>query len=72
MDNDQKITAAIAAVMSHMKTEEMQRTQQHSRRHPAEDRRATAAPSTAMNIWGISGRQAQMQMRALMQMRAIT
>mgnify|MGYP001812153358 CR=1 FL=1 len=69
MTDDKKITAAIAAVMSYIQDEEavsMQAAMSTMAQTPA-----TSAASSADIIkpWGLSGRQAQMQMRNLMQMR---
>jgi len=69
MTNDKKITAAIAAVMSYLQDEEAVSAQAAMSGMP----QATGAPAAnATNLikpWGMSGRQAQMQMRNLMQMR---
>ncbi|MBI9074681.1 MAG: hypothetical protein JEZ02_04645 [Desulfatibacillum sp.] len=54
-----KIAAAIGGVMQYLKTEEEARAC------------APQAPQHEKpNLWGLSGRQASMQMRNLMQMRA--
>ncbi|MDM8522372.1 hypothetical protein QUF80_03280 [Desulfococcaceae bacterium HSG8] len=62
-----KMTAAVAAVMSYIQTEEeavcMASCMQAA---PA----ALAPPAAPLKLWGISGRQAQMQMRNMMQMKA--
>jgi hypothetical protein len=67
MDNQQKIGAAIAAVMHYIYEEEAVLTQ------AAMGARAQAPPVSAaaagFSPWSMSGRQAQMQMRNLMQMR---
>ena len=71
MTDDKKVTAAIAAVMSYIQDEEavsMQAAMSGMPLAPAAFP-ATAA-AAAIKPWGISGRQAQMQMRNLMQMRA--
>ena len=69
MTDDKKVTAAIAAVMSYIQEEEainMQAAMSGIAQTPA-----ASAAIAADNIkpWGMSGRQAQMQMRNLMQMR---
>jgi hypothetical protein len=67
MTDDKKVTAAIAAVMSYIQDEEalsMQAAMFGMPQAPA----ASAAMDT-VKPWGMSGRQAQMQMRNLMQMR---
>ena len=64
-----KITAAIsAAVTAYIKTEEEALLRADGRRVPGSCRR-NSRRHRLMNLWGISGRQAQMQMRNLMQMR---
>ena len=69
MGNDQKTAAAIAAVLQYIKTEEeaiaMQAAMAAAHQMPVVSRQ----PAAAMKPWGISGRQAQMQMGHLMQMR---
>jgi hypothetical protein len=64
---DKKKAAAIAAVMSYIKSEEeMALAQAAAGRGGVQP----AAPArTAINLWGLSGRQAMMQMRNQMQMR---
>ena len=66
MTKDKKVTAAIAAVMSYIQDEEAAGAQTAMSGMPH------APAATAADIikpWGMSGRQAQMQMRNLMQMR---
>jgi hypothetical protein len=64
---DKKIAAAISAVMSHIKTEE-EIIYQQTMAAPAEAQTpAVAAVPTKM--WALSGRQAIMQMRNLMQLK---
>jgi hypothetical protein len=68
MTYDKKMTAAIAAVMSYLQDEEAACAQAAMAGMP----KAPAAAVSAADIikpWAISGRQAQMQMRNLMQMR---
>ena len=68
MTDEKKVTAAIAAVMSYIQDEEaisMQAAMSGMPRAPA----ASAAIAADIKPWGMSGRQAQMQMRNLMQMR---
>jgi hypothetical protein len=66
MEPDKKITAAISAVMSYIKTEEEINYQQ-AMAAPAAPQTAAAAVPTKM--WALSGRQAIMQMRTLMQLK---
>ena len=68
--NARKSAAAIAAVLQYIKTEEEAIAIQSAiaaagPQMPVADRR----PAPAVKLWGISGRQAQMQMGHLMQMR---
>ena len=65
MDTDKKIAAAIAAVTAYLKTEEEMIAMQ-----AADTARAASAMPVAVNMWGISGRQAIMQIRNMMQMKA--
>jgi hypothetical protein len=64
---EKKMAAAMAAVMTYIKSEEEMVLAQAAAGgggvQPA------ARPSVAINLWGLSGRQAMMQMRNQMQMR---
>ncbi|MDF1593283.1 MAG: hypothetical protein P1P89_17350 [Desulfobacterales bacterium] len=60
MDDDKKVAAAIAAVNRYLETEASQDG------HPI---LRNGGFTSRMNIWGVSGRQHQMQMRTLMQLR---
>ena len=70
MENAQKTAAAIAAVMQYIKTQEeaiaMQNAMQAA---PFQMPQPAQPPAPAVKPWGVSGRQAQMQMRNLMQLR---
>lgn len=70
MGNATKATAAIAAVLQYIKTEEEAIAMQ-SAMQAAQTQMAMVAQQAAPAVkpWGVSGRQAQMQMRNLMQMR---
>ncbi|MGD8980712.1 MAG: hypothetical protein PVF42_03905 [Desulfobacterales bacterium] len=68
MENNKKAAAAIAAVMNYITTEEEAICIQ-SMAAPAAAPSAAPYFSAPMKLWGTSGRQAQMQMRNLMQMR---
>jgi hypothetical protein len=63
-DSQKKIAAAIAAVMQYLQEEELTALQFAS---PAAETAAPAGP----NLWALNGRQTQMQMRNLMQLRAL-
>jgi len=67
MTKDKKVTAAIAAVMSYLQDEEAVCAQAAMSGMP---QAPAANPADLIKPWGMSGRQAQMQMRNLMQMRA--
>jgi len=70
MENTKKISAAISAVMNYIRTEEEAICIQ-SLAAPAVEpvQAARAAAMGPVKLWGMSGRQAQMQMRNMMQMR---
>lgn len=67
MVNEKKIGAAIAAVMSYIQTEEEAVCAASMAAAPA---LAPAAPAAPVKLWAVSGRQALMQMRNMMQMKA--
>jgi hypothetical protein len=65
-----KKLAAIAAVMQYIKTEEEAIAMQNAMQAAAPQMpRFAPTPAPALKPWGVSGRQAQMQMRNLMQLR---
>jgi len=64
-DTQKKITAAIAAVMHFLKAEEELAALQF-----AAAEAAPAAPA-GPKLWALNGRQTQMQLRNLMQLRAL-
>jgi hypothetical protein len=68
MSDKKKITAAVSAVMSYLEEEAVASIMAAPREisEPA----PRPAPSAPISFWGISGRQAQMQMRNLMQLKA--
>jgi len=66
MQYDKKITAALAAVTHYIETEEEAlRLQAAMLAVP----QAASAPAAGLNLWSLSGRQTQMQLRNLMQLR---
>ena len=69
MTIDKKVTAAIAAVMSYIQDEEAIRMQAAMCGVPQAPAASAAIAVNIIKPWGMSGRQAQMQMRNLMQMR---
>lgn len=66
MEPDKKIAAAISAVMSYIKTEEEIIYQQTMAAQAATQAATATVPA---KMWALSGRQAIMQMRSLMQMK---
>ena len=66
MENQKKISAAIAAVMYYIQEEEAILMQQAAMGGMPQ---APSAPAAAFSPWSMNGRQTQMQMRNLMQMR---
>jgi hypothetical protein len=67
MDNQKKISAAIAAVMHYIQEEEAILMQQAAGgMHQAP---SVSTPAAAFSSWSMNGRQTQMQMRNLMQLR---
>jgi hypothetical protein len=69
MTKDKKVTAAIAAVMSYIQDEEAVCAQAAMSGMPQAPAVSAAIAANLIKPWGMSGRQAQMQMRNLMQMR---
>jgi len=68
MENTKKVSAVISAVMNYIKTEE-EAVYLQSMALPAVEPIPEAYAAAPMKLWGMSGRQAQMQMRNMMQMR---
>jgi len=64
-DTQKKVAAAIAAVMEYLQDEELWAAT------PAEPAALGAAASAGLNLWALNGRQTQMQLRNLMQLRAL-
>lgn len=70
MGNAQKSAAAIAAVLQYIKTEEEAIAMQFAMQAASPQMPMFARqPAPVFKPWGVSGRQAQMQMRNLMQLR---
>ena len=63
MAKRKRVTAAIAAVTAYLQYEQ-------EAGMPGVVEEAASVPAAPVRLWGISGRQAQMQNRTLMQMRA--
>jgi hypothetical protein len=68
MENRKKISAAISAVMNYIQTEEEAICIQ-SMTAPAAEPVSEVYAAAPVKLWGMSGRQAQMQMRNMMQMK---
>lgn len=68
MDNDKKTAAAITAVISHIAAGTAEDSRP-SMDYPDDSCCGSEDPSSKANMWSVSGRQAQMQARLLMQMR---
>jgi len=68
MENNKKVSAAIAAVMQYIKTEEAAVciAVASAAQAPA----ASSLPTAPLKMWGVAGRQQMMQMRNLMQMKS--
>jgi hypothetical protein len=69
MTKDKKVSAAIAAVMSYLQDEEAVSAQAAMSGMLQAPAASAAIAANLIKPWGMSGRQAQMQMRNLMQMR---
>jgi len=65
MEN-KKIAAAMSAVMLYIKTQEEMAMQAA----PVETAEEEIPKPVSLNLWGLSGRQDQMQMRSYMQMKS--
>ena len=69
MKDNKKATAAIAAVTYYMRMEEEAVLMQQAAMGGMPQAPSVSAPATAISPWSMNGRQTQMQMRNLMQMR---
>ena len=69
MENKKQIAAAISAVMNYIQTEEEAICIQTMATPTGEPKAETYAAASPLRMWGVSGRQAQMQMRQMMQRR---
>ena len=69
MKDNKKVTAAITAVTHYMRMEEEAVLMQQAAVGDMPQAPAVSAPATAISPWSMNGRQFQMQMRNLMQMR---
>jgi hypothetical protein len=68
MEKNKKQAAAIAAVMAYLRQEEEAAAMQAMAAPAAAP--GVSAPAVPFKPWGVTGRQAQMQMRSLMEMKA--
>lgn len=69
MENRKKVAAATAAVINYIMTEEEAICIQSLAAPAVKPVSAPTAEAAPVKLWGMSGRQAQMQMRNLVQMR---
>ena len=69
MKGKKKVTAAIAAVTQYMRIEEETILMQQAAMGGMPQALSVSAPAAAFSPWSMNGRQTQMQMRNLMQMR---
>ena len=69
MKDNKKATAAIAAVTYYMRMEEEAILMQQAAMGNMPQALSVSAPATVLSPWAMNGRQTQMQMRNLMQMR---
>jgi hypothetical protein len=69
MENKTKVAAAVSAVMNYIKTEEEAVLVQAWAAGASAPVQAVSAGTGPVKLWAMSGRQARMQMRTLMQMR---
>ena len=72
--DEKKLAAAMAAVVNYMKTQEEAAAYQSQAAayqvDPLYNQPNVQLMTGSVNIWGVSGRQAQMQANTMMQMRA--
>jgi hypothetical protein len=73
MKQDPKKAAAVSAVAAYIKLEEEALSLMEAESPAAAEGEGQAAggPAAPMSLWGMSGRQQQMQMRSLVQMKAL-
>ena len=69
MENSKKIAAAISAVMNYIHSEEETISIQSMAAPSIEPVKEAYAVTPPVRLWGVSGRQAQMQIRNMMQMK---
>jgi hypothetical protein len=69
MKDNKKVTAAIAAVTHYMRMEEETVLMQQAAMGGMPQAPSVSAPAMAFSPWSMNGRQTQMQLRNLMQMR---
>jgi hypothetical protein len=69
MDQKKKMAAAIAAVSAYIQSEEEALCLQAAAPSEAPPK-GPSAPAGPVNLWGLSGRQTQMQLGTMMQLKA--
>ena len=72
MEDPKKIAAAVSAVMNYIKTEEEAICIQSLAEPAAEPIPEAYGANAPVKLWGMSGRQDQMHLRTMMQMRTFT
>jgi hypothetical protein len=71
MKDTKKKIAAIAAVAHYIKTQEETRASIQAQSFESHDLpKASIAPPSSLNVWGLGGRQQQMQLRTMMQLKS--
>jgi len=70
MDQKTKMAAALAAVTAYIQTEEEALCTQMAAAPAGAEPTGPSAGAGPVNLWGLSGRQALMQMGTMMQMKA--
>jgi len=65
--NQKKLAAAVSGVLAYIKTEE---EALYAQQMGAATGQPASPPAVPVKLWGLSGRQEQMHLRNLMQMRA--
>jgi len=70
MENNKKMVAAISAVISYISQEQSMTSLAAAGEAAGGQARGFSAPAAPVKIWGLSGRQAQMQLRNQMQLKS--
>jgi hypothetical protein len=71
MKDTKKKIAAIAAVAHYIKTQEEANASIQAQSCQSDELpKASSAPLSSLNLWGLGGRQQQMQLRTMMQLKS--